>query len=468
MGIFSGISGASVYVKGQCFEKRRWRGKSGYRHCRAVDSCEFLAFQYPFHLPLLPSRERLFPNYGPRVSLLCNEDNDSAWDHIPGLQIPVLGTLHQPVSLHFENGDCNTLVSPNLQPIDCGLCVEQWSGCLSFWIGFSLHFPKGQESAQPWIQSSCLWSCSFDLIPIKCFHPTNIGLNPDCCSLLECTFLEGSRRIRTNGDVKSKLRAGKSWAGQTNIRTALKSRLSWKQSKSEVSSRSPRMTEGLKIWGECVRGVEDDGLMGGQWRYMPEGEGRCSWLALFSILSHTDNLDPFKHPDTTNTHCLHWVYHFECPLLVRIMLPQALEATYPPLRSFKTTHRPPLAMVFAYEVLKAWHQILVRPGSPVPVLSSLSPPSSPWKWTMAVNFLCRVTFRDVLGSILLKSGNWKASQFLLHQDFIISFEVNFQIHQTSLCSNGSMKMHVKIKKERFFWLLPFCTLHALACMSCIC
>lgn len=87
-------------------------------------------------------------------------------------------------------------------------------------------------------------------------------------------------------------------------------------------------------------------------------------------------------------------------------------------------------------------------SGPSSVPRLLSPPFPPWKWTIAANFLSRVTFRDTPRSILLKLGNWKASQFLLHQDFIISFEVKFQIHQTSLRSNGGMKMHVKIKWKR--------------------
>lgn len=57
---------------------------------------------------LLPSGEQSFPTYGPQVSLLCNKDNDNAWAHIPGLQLPALGTLDQPLNLHLENEDCDT------------------------------------------------------------------------------------------------------------------------------------------------------------------------------------------------------------------------------------------------------------------------------------------------------------------------------------------------------------------------
>ena len=135
--------------------------------------CFWLFSTHPTFL-LHPSG-KLFPNYGPAVSLMGNEDDDSPWDHIPGLQIPALGILDQPPSL--ENEDYNTLVSPNLQPTDPGLCVEHWSG-LPFpldWIYCS--FPQWTNPS-PWIQSSCLWSCPSDLIPTKIFHPTNIVLNP--------------------------------------------------------------------------------------------------------------------------------------------------------------------------------------------------------------------------------------------------------------------------------------------------
>ena len=102
---------------------------------------------------------------------------------------------------------------------------------------------------------------------------------------------------------------GKSHTGQINILTTVKSRLSWEQSKPEVGSRNPRISKGLKIWGERVGNVQDDGLMGAQWGYMPEEEaGRCCyWLALFFLtLTHMDNLEPFKCPDAINARDLHW------------------------------------------------------------------------------------------------------------------------------------------------------------------
>ena len=82
------------------------------------------------------------------------------------------------------------------------------------------------------------------------------------------------------------------------------------------------------------------------------------------------------------------------------------------------------------------------------------PPLTPLETNHRCPFPVQSDFRRHAGELLLKLGNWKASQFLLHQDFIISFEVNFQIHQTHLCSNGSMKMHVKIKNKSFLWLSP--------------
>ena len=82
------------------------------------------------------------------------------------------------------------------------------------------------------------------------------------------------------------------------------------------------------------------------------------------------------------------------------------------------------------------------------------PSLTPLEMNHRCQFPVQSDFQRHAGELLLKLGNWKASQFLLHQDFIISFEVNFQIHQTHLCSNGSMKMHVKIKKKSFLWLSP--------------
>ena len=131
------------------------------------------------------------------------------------------------------------------------------------------------------------------------------------------------------------------------------------------------------------------------------------------------------------------------------------------LRYFITAPWPQLAMVFAHRALQAWHPLLTEQCLHVPVLYWLQlgatfniPPSPPLEMNHRCQFPVQSDFQRHARELLLKLGNWKASQFLLHQDFIISFEVNFQIHQTHLCSNGSMKMHVKIKNKSFLWLSP--------------
>ena len=75
------------------------------------------------------------------------------------------------------------------------------------------------------------------------------------------------------------------------------------------------------------------------------------------------------------------------------------------LRYFITAPWPQLAMVFAHRALQAWHPLLTEQCLHVPGLYWLQlgatfniPPSPPWKWTIAVNFLSRVTFGDMPGS----------------------------------------------------------------------
>lgn len=117
-------------------------------------------------------------------------------------------------------------------------------------------------------------------------------------------------------------------------------------------------------------------------------------------------------------------------------------------------------MFSAHGALASWHPWLwLHFPSPSAILTlAQCHPPGPLPHHLGneplLSISCPEWLSETPGSILLKLGNWKASQFLLHQDFIISFEVNFQILQTNLRSNGSMKMHVKIKKKKFFWLSP--------------
>ena len=150
---------------------------------------------------------------------------------------------------------------------------------------------------------------------------------------------------------------------------------------------------------------------------------------------------------------------------------QSSDSKYHAAGSFRSCHSllgyfitapwPQLAMVFAHRALQAWHPLLTDQFLPVPMIYWLQlgatfniPSLTPLEMNHRCQFPVQSDFQRHARELLLKLGNWKASQFLLHQDFIISFEVNFQIHQTHLSSNGSMKMHVKIKKKSFFWLSP--------------
>lgn len=97
-----------------------------------------------------------------------------------------------------------------------------WVHCLLLWIWFTLLFPK-EKSSQPWTPSSWLFFCPRSN---RAFPFTNITT---------VLYWNGPtwkcpKRSGWMGICRQKHLPGKSQAGQTNILTPVKSRLSWKHS----------------------------------------------------------------------------------------------------------------------------------------------------------------------------------------------------------------------------------------------
>lgn len=255
----------------------------------------------------------------------------------PGLQLPAWGTSKQPSACLLKI----MVVTFGWDSVfNLPTMIYMWSICLacfSLWIWFILLFPNTQSS-QPRTWSSWL---SFCLSSNRVF-PSNqhSWLNPDCCSLLEFTFLEMSQRIRLNGDAQAKA-SPKTESGRADKYLDTCKIQTMTEAKCEVGIKSQRMVEGLRDLGR----INYIFRTMGSWEGYEDARGR-SWecgssltLFLSAVWSYMDNLDPFKFLQTqwtpiVSTWVAPWIYDFDSPQKVNIIQPKAL-TTHALLRPFR-------------------------------------------------------------------------------------------------------------------------------------
>lgn len=72
----------------------------------------------------------------------------------------------------------------------------------------------------------------------------------------------------------------------------------------------------------------------------------------------------------------------------------------------------------------------------------------------SLSISCPEWLSETCRGAFIEVGKLESVSISLAPRFYYFLWSEFQIHQTHLCSNGSMKMHVKIKKKSFLWLSP--------------
>lgn len=157
-----------------------------------------------------------------------------------------------------------------------------------------------------------------------------------------------------------------------------------------------------------------------------------------------------------------------------IMLPEASEATYPLLRSFKTAPRPPSAMFFTHGVLKSWHRLPGRPVSPCPcAVAALAQcyPYCPSLIPLEMNYGCQFPvqsdFQRCAGEHFIEVGKLESVSISLAPRFYYFLWSEFSNTPDKSLLKWKYENACKNQKE-VFWLLPFCIPPALACLSSIC